>query len=349
MSELPVVVYFGTPDFAVPALEELINRGECKVAAIVTQPDKPSGRGQKLTAPPVKVIATKHNIPVFQPESLKSISLHTEKTTPNGRPELTATKSALPLVEFLNELPRLDVMIAVAYGKLLPAPLVNYIPLGFLNIHPSLLPKWRGAAPLQRALFAGDKETGVAIMQIDEGLDSGPVFMTERLPIAEDETLGTLHDSCARIGAKLLADSVPKIVSGELSARAQSDATGLPYAEKWEKSDCIIKWEQPADVTLRRVRTCNPIPGARTELDGSAVKIYTCKKASSSLLRLPVKPGEVIMANKEELIVATGPCDDSGNATNCISILEMQLPGKKKLPVAEVLKGHSISPGQCFS
>ena len=211
------IVYFGTPAFAVPALEQLIAAPNITVAAVVTQPDAPAGRGQKLQAPPVKDVALANSIPVFQPESLRGVKEGQEA-------RLYAEDSATDLVTFLNDAPQIDALVVVAYGKIIPDVFLNYCPCGVVNVHPSLLPRWRGAAPLQRALEAGDIETGVCLMQLEAELDTGPVFTMERFPIGSDETLGSLHDRCATLGGALLCDTLPQIVSGECCPTPQPDA-----------------------------------------------------------------------------------------------------------------------------
>lgn len=318
-----------------PALQSLAESKLFQISAVVTQADKPAGRGQKLQASAVKQEALKYDIPVFQPKSLKSITLEDAEEK-----RLHGSAQNSELVDFLNSIAPIDIFVCVAYGKIIPPALLEFAEAGMVNIHPSLLPRWRGAAPLQRALFAGDTETGVSIMDIDEGLDSGPVYLIESFPIAEDETLGTLHEKTALLGAELLLKALPRILEGSLQAKAQSEE-GLTYAEKWEKEDCIISWEEPAATTLNRIRASDPIPGAKASLEGELVKIFRAKAVQNQNYQ-DHRPGEIVEANKGELVVA---CGDS----QYIAIEELQFSGKKRLPVVEALRGRKISVGQVFS
>jgi methionyl-tRNA formyltransferase len=329
------VVYFGTPEFCVPCLDYLLSLDGCNVCAVVTQPDKPAGRGQQFAAPPVKTLALQHSIPVFQPASLKNIEL----TQQSGVKHLTGEKSSETLAEFLNEAAPVDLFATCAYGKIIPASLVHFPRLGMINVHPSLLPRWRGAAPLQRALFAGDEKTGVSIMQVDEGLDTGPVYCSRELQMEPNETLGTLHDKLARIGAELLIQCIPDILSGALKPVPQSEE-GASYAEKWENDDLEINWSDPAAVTLRRIRACSPIPGARTLHAGTQVKIHSAHQTADQNFAA-YGPGTVVEVNKAELIVACG----SGEY---IAIDEMQFPGKSRLVITELLRGRNFKAGERF-
>jgi methionyl-tRNA formyltransferase len=329
------VVYFGTPEFCVPCLDYLLRLDGCNVCTVVTQPDKPAGRGQQLTAPPVKILALQHSIPVFQPASLKNIELKEQ----NGVKCLVGEKSSAALADFLNQAAPVDLFATCAYGKIIPSSLIHFPRLGMVNVHPSLLPRWRGAAPLQRALFAGDEKTGVSIMQVDEGLDTGPVYCTRELAIEANETLGTLHDKLAQIGAELLIQCIPDILSGALKAVPQREE-GATYAEKWENKDLEINWSDPAVVTLRRIRACTPIPGARTLYSGTQVKIYSAHQAADQNFAKEA-PGTVVEANKAELIVACG----SGEY---IALDEMQFPGKSRLAITELLRGKNLKVGERF-
>ncbi len=335
-SARPKLVFFGTPEFANPALQGLVDTKTFDITAVVTQADKPSGRGQKLQAPPIKVLAEKLGIPVYQPKSIKNI----ETVGDSATPRLQGAKSSASLAEFLSDIAPIDVFVCVAYGKIIPTSLLSFARCGMVNIHPSLLPRWRGAAPLQWALFSGDKETGVSIMKIEEGLDTGPVFLTEHMQIAANETIGSLHDKAAQIGAELLVKALPAILDGSLQAAAQNE-NGVTYAEKWEKEDCLIKWSEDAAITLRRIRTCDPFPGARSELDGGLVKIFKAREVENQNFP-PSPPGDVVEVGKGELIVA---CGDS----QYIAIDELQFSGKKRLPVEDALRGRQISVGQSFS
>ncbi len=333
----PNIVFFGTPDFAVSTLAALVESGRYEISAVVTQTDKPAGRGQKLTPSPVKRYARERSIPVFEPNSLKSISAEM-----NGglTPHLKGSSEITDLIDFLNvSAQTLKAFIVVAYGKIIPSSLIHLPKNGTINIHASLLPRWRGAAPIQHAIFAGDKKTGVSIMQIDEGLDTGAIYAGKEVDIAENEDYGSLATRLAKVGADLLLETLPLILSEELKPVAQSN-TDVMYADKWEKEDIQLDWSDPAETTIRRIRASSPEPGARTTLDGELVKIFGAHIENSTSFKFQ-SPGVVIESNKRELIVSAG-------TNQFISIDELQFPGKKRLAVAEVLKGRSIANGARF-
>ena len=248
------IVFAGTPDFSVPALDALLTSGH-DVIAVYTQPDRPAGRGRKLTASPVKARALEHGIPVHQPLSLK-------------RPEEQERLAALAP----------DVMVVVAYGLLLP-PAVLAIPrLGCVNIHASLLPRWRGAAPIQRAILAGDAETGVTLMQMEKGLDTGPMLATVRCPIGPDDTAETLHDRLAALGAGALVPTLERLDRGEITAEPQDD-TQACYAAKLDKAEAVLDWRRPAVELERQVRAFNPWPVAQTGFQERVLRV--CRLAAS--------------------------------------------------------------------
>ena len=326
------IVFMGTPEFAVPALRQLCSSPNYDIVALVTQPDKPANRGQKISPPPVKLVAEQHNVPIFQPKSIKKIELSNNVLHPGGA-------SSEDLTRFLNELPELDMIVSVAYGKIIPSSLLDFPRCGIVNIHPSLLPRWRGAAPLQHAIFAGDQKTGVAIMKVDQGIDSGPVYGVTEVPIDNSDNLGTLHDKLAQRGADYLLELLPDILSGDLSAVAQAE-DGMIYAEKWEKQDSVIRWNDPAEVTLRRIRASSPIPGCRSQFGDKILKIYAAHQAPD-LNYSESSPGAIVESNLEELIVR---CGDN----KFIAIDEMQFPGKRRMPIQEIMRGHSFAPGERF-
>jgi len=334
------IIFLGTPEFAVPTLEALLNDKNIAVKAVITQADKPAGRGQQLTPPPIKIVAEQHNIPVFQPLSLKTLSTTAIlPTTPYQKPQLTGEKSSESLAEFLNSVPTIDALVTVAYGKILPASLVHLARCGIINIHPSALPRWRGAAPLQHTIFSGDPKTEICIMQADEGLDTGPVYLRSEYQINETDTFASLHDRFAIEGAKLLVEVLPKILNGELVALPQTD-TGATYAEKWEKEDALINWADDSAVTLARIRASYPNPGARTTLDNEQVKVYAAHKVLDK--NYPqLAAGTIVEANRAEVIISAG-------RSEFISLDEIQFPGKKRLQIAEILKGRTFSIGQLF-
>lgn len=308
------LLFLGTPAFAAVALEALAKNNRYEILAVITQPDKPAGRGNKLKAPEVKITAERLGIKVFQPETLKDFSIQ------------------------LKELGQVDAVICVAYGKIVPKALLDYPKVAAINIHPSLLPRWRGAAPVQWALFSGDSETGVCLMQMDEGLDTGPVYLTQKETIKNSDDFTSLEARLAQIGAKMLLDNLPLILSGKLKAIPQEDK-GLTYAEKWDQENYRINWSEDAITCLRRIKTCSP-DGARASFRGELVKIHSAvalkeKYASKA-------PGTIVHLNKEEIIVAVG-------SSQFICILEMQFPGKKKLTVRDILSGKRFEIGERFS
>ena len=330
MTNKPRLFFLGTPEFAVPALRALYESGQFEISLVITQPDKPAGRGQELTPPPIKEFAVAHGIPVFQPASLKGFT-YDESGALVGPAALDGLIGALTTGGFAAG-------IAVAYGKIIPKQLIELPQRGIVNIHPSKLPRWRGAAPLQRALFAGDEETAIALMAIDEGLDTGGVYISEPHEIRPEDDYGSLAARAAERGAQRLVENLPLILSGELQAQPQI-AVGLTYAEKWEKEENQIRWDEPAAVTLRRIRTAAPEPGARTIFEDQSVKIYRAKQVQFAGAAAP--PGTIVEANRSELIVAAG---DGGY----IALEELQFPGKKRLPIADVLRGKKLERGMSF-
>jgi methionyl-tRNA formyltransferase len=330
------IIFFGTPEFALPALSALVKNPNLSVVAVVTQPDKPAGRGQKLTAPPVKVLAEELGLSVFQPTSLKTLKVC---STTDGCKILEVDGDEVALANHLKSYPIIDAAVAVAYGKLIPAELLDFPKFGFINIHPSLLPRWRGAAPLQHTIFAGDTETGVAIMKIDHGLDTGPVYALKKVALEPKTTFGALHDKLSILGAELLAQTLTEIISGKLQPKAQTNA-GSTYAEKWEKEDCHINWQDQAEVTLNRILASNPYPGAFTHYQGQIVKIFDANISEDK--NFPkASPGTVVEVTRNEIIVATG-------SSSYISLLEIQLAGKKRLTTKEVLQGFKININSVF-
>lgn len=330
MQTKPRLFFLGTPEFAVPSLRQLHESGRFEVALVITQPDKPAGRGQTLTPPPVKELAERYSIPVFQPASLKGL-------TRNEQGALVGPEPLQDLLTALNAEP-FDAGIAIAYGKIIPRTLIELPRSGIVNIHPSKLPRWRGAAPLQRALFAGDDETAIALMAIDEGLDTGGVYFSEPHPIHPDDDYGRLAERVSQRGSELLLEHLPAILSGALPATPQA-ASGATYAEKWEKEENQICWSDPAAVTLRRIRTAAPDPGARTLFEDQPVKIYRARAAASNKTQLA--PGTIAEVSRSELVVAAGNGE-------YIALEELQFPGRKRLPVADVVRGKKFEPGMVF-
>lgn len=299
------IVFAGTPDFAVPALDALVDAGHA-IVAVYTQPDRPAGRGRKLVASPVKQRALELGIPVEQPESLK---------TPEAQQRLR---------EYAPE-----VMVVVAYGLLLPQAVLDIPARGCLNIHASLLPRWRGAAPIQRAIEAGDAESGVCIMQMERGLDTGPVLLEKRLNIGERETGGELHDRLARLGAEAIVEALAQLDA--LTPRPQDDVQAT-YARKLEKHEARIDWNEAAIDIERRVRAFNPWPVAFTTLDGQPLRIWRAEATAGA-----GQPGTVIAAANAGIDVATGD--------GALRILELQPAGKRVLTAAQFLNGHRLAAG----
>lgn len=298
MSETPRLIFAGTPDFAVPALRMLIESGYNVVAAY-TQPDRPAGRGRQLRPSPVKVYATAARIPVCQPVSLRD----------------AAVQSAL--AEW-----QADLFIVAAYGLILPPAVLALPRLGSLNIHASLLPRWRGAAPIQRALLAGDRETGISLMSMEEGLDTGAIFTSTAIPIERGMSGGALHDALAMLGATTLHTALPAILAQRLSAEPQ-DAALATYAAKLTKSEVNLDWSRPALELERQVLAFNPYPIAQTVLDGQTLRIWRALAEPFSSNQ-PV--GTVFEEGAAGLLVATG----SGS----LRVTEVQLPGGKPLAIA---------------
>lgn len=293
------VIFAGTPEFASIALEALID-SQHQVVAIFTQPDRPSGRGLKITSSPVKELANQYRIPVHQPNSLKA-SLEQE------------------LISSLNA----DVMVVAAYGILLPVSVLRIPRLGCINIHPSLLPRWRGAAPIQRAIFAGDTITGVTIMQMDQGLDTGPILLQHQYVMDQDETSQTLHDHLAKLGAKTLIETLELLASNNINPMPQDNKLAT-YAHKISKEEALMDWEQPAIELEYEVRAFNPWPIAYTTWRGQNLRIW---KAKTITKKINAEPRTLIGVSREGIDIATGD--------GALRLLAMQLPGGKVLSVSD--------------
>jgi methionyl-tRNA formyltransferase len=313
------IIFAGTPEFAAVALQALHEAG-FEIPLVLTQPDRPAGRGMQLHASPVKQFALAHDIPVAQPVSLRM----------NGKyPE--AAKEAH---ELLRATPH-DVMVVAAYGLILPRSVLDMPKYGCINIHASLLPRWRGAAPIHRSIEAGDAETGVTIMQMEEGLDTGPMLSMERLPIATDDTTGSLHDKLAALGSKMIVEAMRKLEQGGLSSTPQPDE-GANYAAKITKEEAALDFSQSAESIARKIRAFNPFPGASASFNGVAVKLW---RANAVQTAPGVAPGQVIAAGAQtDVIVACGE--------GALRVTELQKPGGKRLPAAEFLKGFPMEGGR---
>lgn len=301
------IVFAGTPEFAVPALEALL-RSEHRVVAVYTQPDRPAGRGQKLTFSPVKRCALEHGLHIEQPPTLRDPA------------HIARLKTFEP-----------DVMVVVAYGLILPQAVLDVPRLGCINIHASLLPRWRGAAPIQRAIEAGDTETGVTIMRMDAGLDTGPMLLERRVPIEPADTSASLHDRLAQLGAEALLEALCGIADGSLSARPQP-AEGVTYAAKVSKEEARIDWRLPAIAIERRVRAFNPWPIAETTLQGQQLRVWGAVARPQSS---DASPGKVVAVDEQGIHVATG--------AGTLVLTRVQLAGRKPTSAPDFARGQRLA------
>lgn len=306
----PRVIFAGTPEFALASLRALVESGVVPVA-VLTQPDRPAGRGKKLTASPVKQYALEAGIDVLQPRTLRDEDVLAE---------LAALKP--------------DIMIVAAYGLILPQAALDIPVRGCLNVHASLLPRWRGAAPIQAAILAGDEQTGICLMQMEAGLDTGPVFVSEAVTIGERETAGTLHDRLAALGGSLLAARLSAIVAGELQPVPQ-DESSATYAGKINKADAELDWHRDADELERRVRAYNPVPTAWFEFDGQRIKCWEAMSAAS----VDAPPGTVVSSGPDGVLVACG--------TGALRMTALQRPGKRRVTAQEFASQIDLS-GRCL-
>ena len=303
------ILFAGTPEFALPPLQGLIDDA-CDIVAVLTQPDRPAGRGKQLRASPVKHLALEHKLKVLQPESLKNAQWQ----------------------EKLAEL-RPDLMIVVAYGLMIPGALLALPRFGCWNIHASLLPRWRGAAPIQRAVEAGDEQTGVCIMQMEETLDTGPVYQCLTTSIGPLDTAGSLHDRLAVLGAQALGDCIKMLLNGELPQAVIQDESEAVYAHKLSKAEAELDWNQTAEALQRRVRAFNPWPVAWCELDGQRLRIF---KAEVVDTLVDCKPGSVF-TDRQSLIIST--------AEKSLKILELQRAGGQRMTTEQFLNAHQLQTG----
>jgi len=304
------LVFAGTPEFAVPALKALLDAGHT-IVAVYTQPDRPAGRGRKLGVSAVKEFAVVNDLRVFQPATLKS---ETEAET------LRALKP--------------DAMIVIAYGLILPKTILAIPKYGCINVHASLLPRWRGAAPIQRAIEAGDANTGVTIMQMDAGLDTGAILAIAHTPIGADDNAATLHDRLAQLGGQLLVDTLAQLARGTIVSQAQ-DNTLATYAAKLNKDEARLDWNADADLLARRIRAFNPWPVAHTSLDGQTLRLWQAHAEHGAPAIQP--PGTVLAANADGVRVQC--------ATGVLRITRLQLEGSKTLDARAFLNGRPLPPG----
>ena len=317
------VIFAGTPEFARVALAALQAAG-FEIPLVLTQPDRPAGRGMKLQASAVKQWAEHHQIPVAQPRSLRLDGHYPE--------DAAAARAAI-------EAAQADVMVVAAYGLILPQWALDLPRLGCLNIHASLLPRWRGAAPIHRAIQAGDAETGVAIMQMDAGLDTGDMLLVETLPIDAHDTTATLHDRLAALGGRLIVQALEQAACGGLQPVSQP-AEGVTYAHKIEKAEAAVDWTQPAAVIDRHIRAMTPFPGASAQLGPDIIKLWH-SQIDSCLRPTDMRCGMILSANADGVRVACGE--------GVLTLTELQRPGGKRLPAADFLRGFALQPGQSFA
>ncbi|MBA3057569.1 MAG: methionyl-tRNA formyltransferase [Gammaproteobacteria bacterium] len=316
------LIFAGTPEFARVALALLHASGH-EIALVLTQPDRPAGRGLKLQPSAVKQYALDHGIALAQPRSLRL----------DGKYPQDALDA-----QALLALAQCDAMVVAAYGLILPQWVLDLPPLGCFNIHASLLPRWRGAAPIHRAIEAGDAQTGVTIMQMDAGLDTGAMLLTQAVPIEASDTTGSLHDRLAALGAELMVQALEQAGAGSLQPVAQA-TEGVSYAHKIEKHEAAIDWTQSAAVITQRIRAFNPFPGATAVLNGETLKVW---QAEVSADKPPVseKVGAILAVAHVGIAVAA---HDS-----IVNITQLQRPGGKRLGVAEFLRGFALQPGMAF-
>ncbi|MFC5551183.1 methionyl-tRNA formyltransferase [Massilia aerilata] len=306
-------VFAGTPEFAAVALRAMIEAG-FEIPLVLTQPDRPAGRGMQLQASAVKQVALAHGIEVLQPLSLRMDSKDAQRAE-----EAKAAHERLLATDY-------DVMVVAAYGLILPRATLDIKPC--INIHGSLLPRWRGAAPIHRAIESGDPETGVTIMEMEEGLDTGPMLLMERLPILDTDTTGSLHDKLAEMGGRMIVDALQRMAAGGLQAEPQPEE-GVTYAAKISKEEAKLDLARPALELARKVRAFNPFPGAHAQAGGVTVKIWNAQAVDGK-----GRPGQVLSADAQGIVVACGE--------GALRLTELQKPGGKRLAAGEFLKGFSF-------
>jgi methionyl-tRNA formyltransferase len=306
----------GTPELARVSLEELLKDHALEVVGVVTQPDRPSGRDLKMTLSPVKSLALKHGVPVLQPERARNQSF---------LEQLRAWGSEL--------------IVVAAYGQILPKSILELPPHGCINVHTSLLPRYRGAAPIQWAILNGDAESGVTIMKMDEGMDTGPIISQQKTPIAAEDNAQTLHDRLAKLGAELLVRTIPDYIRGKLKPEPQP-AEGITYTKKIRKEDGLIDWRQPARVIWNRVRAFVPWPGAFTRLPGTneLLKIWDARVSPGSG---SAEPGKILRADKQGILVGCGE--------GALELCHLQRQGGRRMSARDFLAGNALRAGQSLA
>lgn len=304
------LAFAGTPEFAERSLAAILSAGH-DVALVLTQPDRPAGRGMRPSQSAVKRLALQHKLEVFQPTRL------------NEPASLERIIGARP-----------GLLVVAAYGLILPQAALECAPLGALNVHASLLPRWRGAAPIQRAILAGDRESGITIMKMDAGLDTGPMLAQSAIPITEDDDAGTLHDRLAALGAEMIVAALSAVETGRVTYTPQP-ATGVSYARKIDKSELTINWSRPAPELARVVRAFRPAPGASSTLAGATLKIWEAHVAEGS-----GEPGRTLAADSHGIVIACG--------RGALAVTQLQRAGGKRLSAGDFLRGHAVMRGTLF-
>lgn len=311
------VLFLGTPDFAAPSLERLEEADRLEVVGVITQPDRPAGRGRKRTAPPIKRIALKHGLPLLQPPRIRD---HSEAHE--------FARQACP-----------DVMAVVAFGQLLPDSFFELPPHGALNVHASLLPRYRGAAPIAHALLNGERETGVTIMKIDAGLDSGDIVAVRKLAIGPNVTAGELSEQLARLGAELLIETIPRWVAGEIRARAQ-DHDRACHAPRLDKKQAPVDWNRPAEDIHNHIRALNPWPVATARFRGETLKLWTSRNPSTNE-SASASPGTIVAVSEAGIRVAAG--------RGVLDLVEVQPPNRRRMSALDFANGRRIQIGEQFN
>lgn len=309
------ILFMGTPDFAVPCLNALVEQGY-NVVAVVTQPDRPKGRKGDLTPPPVKVAAMAHGLPVLQPEKVR-------------------TEEAMAELEALD----IDLLITAAYGQLLPKRLLDMPRLGCINVHASLLPRWRGGAPMHRAIIEGDKESGVTIMRMVQAMDAGDIITQTVVPITEDDTVATLHDKLAAAGSKLLIETLPSIQAGTHTETPQDESL-VTYSPTIKRDDEKIDWSQPARRLYNQIRGLNSWPGAFTYYNHKVMKLWQAR-INEETSTPAAEPGTILKTVEDAIIVQCG--------TGTLALIEIQPSGKRRMLVSDYLRGVKPEPGTRFT
>ena len=304
----PTILFVGTPEFALPSLEKLVERGY-EIAAVVTQPDRPKGRGKHLVAPPVKVAAARWNIPVLQPQKVRDPSF----------------------LEILKQFPA-DLIVVAAFGQILPREVLYFPPLGCINVHPSLLPRYRGAAPLNWTLINGETRTGVTIMYMDEGLDAGDILLQKETPIDQEESFGHLHDRLAALGADLLVRAI-QLLETHQAPRIPQDNSLSSYAPRLKKEHGLIRWDQEVSVIVNQIRGLSPSPCAYTFLDGKTLKIFAARGIEQPVSE---KPGQVRSGTKEGLPVTA--------KNGYVVLKDIQMENRKRMNASDFLRGYELRP-----